>query len=676
MSRGVLSFRLKIVSRTSAGLAIKISLYRKGNKKSRKCSGVGMNFPYPGLYFTYFWRQDCLICPMLSKPLQLVTLCCLVVSGAGSQAQSPAPSIQHLAALLQAYHSFRLNDSAYLKAVDSVAPVLLAEDSLPEWLGTYREVAFGDGRWGVYRSHYYTYMAIHSTDKNQFGSAIYYSEKNNEERIAIGNFKKGGLSHSDLFATTIYSNNHDYARVLTRYRVLRPALMGIPAGVRADTVAAEDIAVALMIGNAVVYAACKAGDSAVAVEAAGIGDRVIATIGVAPGKFGSRVTQFFYLCHLSDFERDRFLHRTSAAGEMLQRAIAEVQASGFPARLQPAYVEFTFTEAFEFYFDNDRVDSARKYFDRVKALSERGVEYSNLDPEFLPEAGSKLEAKGGRYREAYQELLREYGIRDSAYYAVSADKDNNLYALTAEENTREQLLRTEEGRRKAERDMMYLFTILALLLLGGFAGFMVYRSRQRQRMLNLRLNLARNFHDEIGPMLLFANALVKKELDERPSPGLAELKAQTAQIMEAVRGIAHDLKSHDLSTVDSFGREVTALLEKIRQTTGIDFQFRLNQGGRILSNWQYTNLTKIMNELISNSIKHAGCSRITVFIQSMERRFTISYSDDGRGMEPGSFSSGIGLGNIRERVALLNGSFELRNAWPAGYSIEISIQFL
>jgi signal transduction histidine kinase len=582
-----------------------------------------------------------------------------------------------------------MNDSDYLKSVDSVAPVLLAEDSIPEWLGTYREIAFGDGRWGLYRAHYYTYMAIHSTDKNQFGSAIYYSEKNNEERIAIGDFKKGGLSHSDLFATTIYSNNHDYARVLTRYRVLRPALMAIPAGVRADKVAAEDVAVALMIGNAVVYAACKAGDSAVAVEAAGIGDRVIAAvgdtaaIGGSKGHYGPQVTQFFYLCHLSDFERDRFLHRTSAAGEMLQRAIGEVQASGFPARLQPAYVEFTFTEAFEFYFDNDRVDSARRYFDRVKALNERGVEYSNLDPEFLPEAGSKLEAKDGRYRDAYQELMREYRIRDSAYYAVSADKDNNLYALTAEENTRAELLLTEEGRRKAERDTMYLFTILALVLLGGFAGFMVYRSRQRQLMLNLRLNLARNFHDEIGPMLLFANALMKKELDERPSPGLAELKAQTAQIMEAVRGIAHDLKSNDLSTVDSFGREVTAFLEKIRQTTGIDFQFRLNQGGfrpnqggRILSNWQYTNLTKIMKELISNSIKHAGCSRITVFIQSMEQRFTISYSDDGRGMEPGSFSAGIGLGNIRERMALLKGSFELRNAWPEGYSIEISIPFL
>jgi signal transduction histidine kinase len=379
---------------------------------------------------------------------------------------------------------------------------------------------------------------------------------------------------------------------------------------------------------------------------------------------------------LSDFERERFLGHDPAAGELLEQAIGEVQAPGYPAKRQPAYIEFTFTEAFNFYYERGRTDSARRYFDRVKALDEKGVEYSSLDPAFLPEAGSKLEAGDGHYREAYQELLREYRIRDSAYYAVSADKDNNLYALTAEENTRAELLRTEEERRKAERYSTYLFTLLGLLMLGGFAGFMAYRSRQRQRLLNLQLNLARNFHDEIGPMVLFANALVKKELDDRPSPGLVELKAQTAQIMEAVRGIAHDLKTNQLSTVETFGEEVMALLEKIRHSTGIDFLFRLNQGSRVLSHWQYMHLTKTMNELISNSIKHAGCSRITVLIQSMEERFMITYSDDGRGMEPGSFSSGIGLGNIRERVALLKGSMDLHNSWPEGYQIEISIPFV
>jgi len=190
------------------------------------------------------------------------------------------------------------------------------------------------------------------------------------------------------------------------------------------------------------------------------------------------------------------------------------------------------------------------------------------------------------------------------------------------------------------------------------------------------LNLARNFHDEIGPMLLFANALVKKEMEAHPTPGLGELKVQTAQIMEAVRGISHDLKSSRLSTVDGFSREITVLLEKLKRTTGIDFTLRLHNGQQVLSHWQYSHLTKMVNEMIGNSVRHAGCSQITVLIKAMERNLRITYSDNGRGMEPGSFSAGIGIRNIRERTDLMKGSFELQNAWPEGYSIELTIPFV
>ena len=177
-------------------------------------------------------------------------------------------------------------------------------------------------------------------------------------------------------------------------------------------------------------------------------------------------------------------------------------------------------------------------------------------------------------------------------------------------------------------------------------------------------------------MLLFANALVKKEMETHPTPGLAELKVQTAQIMEAVRGISHDLKSSQLSTVDSFSREIMVLLEKIRRTTGIDFTLRQNNGQQVLSHWQYSHLTKMVNEMIGNSVRHAGCSQITVLIKAMERSLRITYSDNGRGMEPGSVSAGIGMRNIRERTDLLKGSFELQNAWPEGYSIELTIPFV
>jgi hypothetical protein len=51
-------------------------------------------------------------------------------------------------------------DTAYLKAVDSIAPILGNDDSLPQRLAVYREIAFGEKIKGSWKAKYYSYMAI------------------------------------------------------------------------------------------------------------------------------------------------------------------------------------------------------------------------------------------------------------------------------------------------------------------------------------------------------------------------------------------------------------------------------------------------------------------------------------------------------------------------------------
>jgi signal transduction histidine kinase len=264
-------------------------------------------------------------------------------------------------------------------------------------------------------------------------------------------------------------------------------------------------------------------------------------------------------------------------------------------------------------------------------------------------------------------------MKDSSFYAVSADKDNNLYALAKEENTHNELLRAEAMKQKAEQFSNLFFFILVILAFGSVAAFLIYRAEQGRRLLQLRLSLARNFHDEIGPMLLYANTLVKKERETNPSPRLEELRVQIQQIMEAVRGISHDLKSSEISTVQTFYKEIYGLLEKIKASTRIDFTARINNGSRVLGHLQFANLRKIVDELITNSIKHAECTLITIDIKVTQRLLQINYSDNGKGLPPEPPTAGIGLQNIQERGRSLNGDFQLHNAWPEGYSIDISI---
>jgi len=149
-----------------------------------------------------------------------------------------------------------------------------------------------------------------------------------------------------------------------------------------------------------------------------------------------------------------------------------------------------------------------------------------------------------------------------------------------------------------------------------------------------------------------------------------------AYIMEAVRGISHDLKSNELGTVEGLYKDVTVLLEKIRDSTGIDFTIRMSDGSRVLGHLQYMNLRKIIDEMVSNSIKHAQCKRITLNLKATGRRLLIVYSDDGKGMAPEQLPGGIGMQNIQERTNLLNGDFQLHNAYPEGYFIDVTIPLL
>ncbi|HEX3935385.1 MAG TPA: hypothetical protein VHW43_11945, partial [Puia sp.] len=118
----------------------------------------------------------------------------------------------------------RLQDTDYLRSMDSLVPFMVQEDSLPQWLSIYRDVVFANPKPDRHKANYYTYMAINAYNTKKLGSAIYYSEKNNEEKISVGLFEKGGIPHSDMFALGVYFNNHDYARVLQKYQALLPTL--------------------------------------------------------------------------------------------------------------------------------------------------------------------------------------------------------------------------------------------------------------------------------------------------------------------------------------------------------------------------------------------------------------------------------------------------------------------
>ncbi len=564
-----------------------------------------------------------------------------------------------------------LKDTDYLRSMDSLVPFMVQEDSLPQWLSAYRDIAFAKAKPDRHKAYYYTYMALNAANTRKLGSAIYYSEKNNTERVDAGLFEKGGIPHSDMFAMFVYFQNQNYNRIIQKYVTLGTALRAMPASVAAGKLSPDQAFVGLSIIQVALFTYRQKHDTVHMDEAVQLARTFLDKIRQQPQRYYGFRKRFDYLDHSIAFE-ERSGRDPEQAARLLAVAIDDVRDTAFPEGMRADYSTGLYTQAVDFYTVQHNRDSVRHYLALLGGVGENARE-STTDMVFLDAKEADLLGEEGKYREAYNNMRKAFQLRDSAYYSVSSDRDNNLYALAEAENTRADLLRTDEQKRSAERSNLVLFFLLLLLVLGGAVSFVFYRSYQHQRLLNLQLGLARNFHDSIGPMLIYANALVKKEMDDHPSPRLTELKSHIGLLMDEVRGISHDLKSDRLDTITGFGRELTTTLEKLRDATGIGFTLKVENGEKALTQLQLTHLSKIVHELVGNSVKHAGCGKISLEMTGIKRSLQVRYSDDGKGIDPAVQPAGIGLQNIRERVASLRGRFHLDNAWPKGYSILILI---
>jgi signal transduction histidine kinase len=71
-------------------------------------------------------------------------------------------------------------------------------------------------------------------------------------------------------------------------------------------------------------------------------------------------------------------------------------------------------------------------------------------------------------------------------------------------------------------------------------------------------------------------------------------------------------------------------------------------------------------EALANTLKHGGAARATVALSLDERDLRIEVADDGRGFDPAATTGTSGLTGLRDRVAAVGGTVEVRSAPGAG----------
>ena len=187
-----------------------------------------------------------------------------------------------------------------------------------------------------------------------------------------------------------------------------------------------------------------------------------------------------------------------------------------------------------------------------------------------------------------------------------------------------------------------------------------------------RKRLARELHDETGQaltsILLGLKPLEQAIVSDEGRAAVASLRELVVSTLQDVRRLAVELRP---SALDDFGlaAALERLVDALRTQTEIEVDLGVNLGGERLPSEVETTIYRIVQEALTNVVKHAGARRISVLLTRKNGSVAAVVEDDGRGFDPASTTRGLGLAGMRERVALLGGRLQIESGPGTGSTL-------
>jgi len=192
-----------------------------------------------------------------------------------------------------------------------------------------------------------------------------------------------------------------------------------------------------------------------------------------------------------------------------------------------------------------------------------------------------------------------------------------------------------------------------------------------------RRRLARELHDETGQaltsILLGLKSLEERSKDPASRAATQELRGLVVSTLQDVRRLAVELRP---SALDDFGlvAALERLAESFAEQTAISVDFQTALADERLPADVETALYRIVQESLTNVVKHARARRVSILLARKEGAVKAVVEDDGQGFDAAEQTGdGYGLVGMRERLALLGGRLEVESTRDAGTTIAAEV---
>jgi len=184
-----------------------------------------------------------------------------------------------------------------------------------------------------------------------------------------------------------------------------------------------------------------------------------------------------------------------------------------------------------------------------------------------------------------------------------------------------------------------------------------------------RRRLARELHDDLTQRLARL-AIDAGKLERRAGPEAAEMHKDLVRLSEDVHAMSYRLHP---SVLDDLGLVEALRAECERVARRGDLRVEVDAQGvpDAVSNEISLCLFRIAQEALSNAVRHARPSAVTVLLSLRDRGLQLAVSDNGSGFDPESARerSSLGLASMRERVRLLRGQIDIESTPGRGTTV-------
>jgi PAS domain S-box-containing protein len=226
---------------------------------------------------------------------------------------------------------------------------------------------------------------------------------------------------------------------------------------------------------------------------------------------------------------------------------------------------------------------------------------------------------------------------------------------------------TEKALRQSDRQLRFITSQL-----------LIVQEKERNR-------ISRELHDELGQSLIILKFQLQSLLSKLPktqktlqSNGQVMLH-YLDEIIENVRRLSQDLSPFLLEDL-GLSAAIRQLLENIGAYAGIRMRsVRIDGIDQLFSLEEQITIYRILQECLTNIMKHAQATQVSVEIIKWDDYVSFKVIDDGRGFDGRLTRSceakdkGIGLTAIKERVRLMRGTLKIRSKKGKGTCITVTI---